>query len=373
MQLTPALAAKYASYRSRFLFGTDGVYVPGTPVPPCTSVPNVEFQQQNVPAAFLSHCGSPPVDPGTYLNANILALNDITDPQSSTVVDINHGDNIIYGSFAAINFAAEYAITLDLEPLQFCLNIVLAMQRLGTYQGGLNDPPSPSGSHGFMLRADSPDDGDPNENICVWAQDPENAKNLEPSYDQYCGLLSSLRVVQLVLADVPPVASHAATRGALDAAIAERVETCVGYLAASFWTVLWKNRGGHPRVEPGRLLHPRGLSLRQDRCARPDQVPQRLLLRDLAPRRYHRVRRHARAQFARGRDPLRLHGQHRVEDLRPHPQFPRLDHQELGHRGRRSTRSPSSWAARTRSTTPSAGCSTGLTRSSAGSRTPPTP
>lgn len=246
MRLSKELAESYVSYRNRYLFGTQGVYNPDRTNISC-SIPNIYFQQKNQPVPFLRHIGRSVSKAGTYLNVDALAVDNRDNPEVGLISNIKHGDNTIYCSFAAMNFAAEYAVTLQKEPLQICLNIIKAFQRLGSYQKGFNES-TDNAPHGYIIRSDSPDENDSTENICVWNSNPDNARNLEPSYDQYCALLSSLRIIQKILDDIPPVVGHENLRDQLEEVIVERVNASVMYLAGSFWTILWFNKSNQPRM-----------------------------------------------------------------------------------------------------------------------------
>lgn len=245
MEISEKLAEKYAAYRTRYLFGSSGIYNQESPGANCT-LPRAILQSKGFPVPFLRHNAEQSSRPGTYLQVDRLILENQGRLESADIKDIAHGDNIIYSSYAALAFIAEYSILHSEESLRICLGIIKSHQRLGTYQSGLNEDHRQF--QGYMLRADSPDENNNVENICVWADDPENAKNLEPSYDQYCGALSCYRFIQLILADTQSIPAHALQRSELEAALSERIEAIVLYLSVSFWTILWTNRSGTNRL-----------------------------------------------------------------------------------------------------------------------------
>jgi hypothetical protein len=252
VRLTKEQAEKYVAYRTRYLFGTGGPYK-GPDFSGNCSASGVVFQQQNQPVSFLRHIGKTPLtDGGSFLNVDQLKITDSSQPDGSSINEIHHSDSLIYASYAALCFASEYSITRQEKPLQLCVSIVKAFQRLGTYQQGFGEK-TPSGKpHGFMLRADSPDDATGNDknkdNFCVWDDDPDNARNLEPSYDQYCAVLSNLRLIQVVLSQTPTVSGHEALRHELEVRLAERVRWSTLFLAGAFWTILFINRDSEFRT-----------------------------------------------------------------------------------------------------------------------------
>jgi hypothetical protein len=243
MLLTKELAEKYASYRTRYLFGTGGGYAPRADIP--TDCLGGAAKGQPVP--FLSFGDGDPSARGTFLNADKLFASGDLPPEVAEIEEINRGDNIIYVSYALLNFVAEYAITGQGESLAISQNIITSLVRLGTYHQGLNEETPPGGPHGWMLRHDSPDVAK-EENICTWLGNPDDARDLEPSYDQYCALLSCLRLARRLLADVPRQADHEPARNAFELGCDERIKTVSNFLARCFWLIVSPAANGEPRM-----------------------------------------------------------------------------------------------------------------------------
>jgi hypothetical protein len=247
MKISKQLAEKYVSYRSRYLNGSDGLYSKESSI--CSDFSNVTPLRNGQHVSFLSRNESSASEIGSFLHLDKAGITesgvDASSLESGDINSVSYGDNLIYCSFAAMNFAAEYRITQQLEPLLILLNIIRSFQRLGSYQSGLNEPLGEF--YGYMLRSDSPDT-EAEENICVWLKDHEKARNLEPSYDQYCGLISSLRIIQIILNEAPQKVEHLGVLKEIDAAIKERVVKSILYLGKSFWTILWMNSDGMPQI-----------------------------------------------------------------------------------------------------------------------------
>ncbi len=252
MRLSKQRAEKYAAYRNRYLFGPLGTFQPSTAPTECAAVPGSPIQQLNSNIGFLRFVGEPPTSFGTYLNVDKFDVSpDERSPEGfeeAPITAFSHGDNIIYASYAALNFACEYAILLEEDSLAICRNILLSFQRLGDHQAGLGETVGAGEHAGFMLRSDSADIEDDAENLCVWLNDPDDARNLEPSYDQYCALLSCLILIRRILneASLPP--EHEPSVGEVKAIVSERIERCVRFLAGSFWTILFVNADGEFRT-----------------------------------------------------------------------------------------------------------------------------
>ena len=246
MKITPELAAKYAQYRDRFLSGTTGTYGGFTGPDPCGGSDAGRRYQQNCYAPFMITSGDAAVDEGTFLHVDRFVVGDNVAPndmEQTPILEVHSGDNTLYASFALVSFVAEYSITLLAEPLEIALGIAKSFQRLGSKQRGWQETdPAP---FGFVLRHDSRDTADLDENLCNFGGGTGAAAyQLAPSFDQYAGILCHVQFAKAILAQTPADPSNAGLRNDLVAVIDPLVERILNFLAfKTNYTIRWDAGG----------------------------------------------------------------------------------------------------------------------------------
>ena len=193
MKLTPELAEKYAAYRERFFSGSLGLYCgfPANIPDPCDAE-NERLYQPGQPVPFMMIGEDARTKNGTYLLCDIVEHGGVdcsdnappaNDPEEAVLKKLKFGDNTVYSSVALVNFAAEYSITGLISSLEIATDILRSFQRLGSHKKGYGE--QGSAPWGLMLRADSSDWGDENENFCAYGDgDGASARQLAPSLDQ---------------------------------------------------------------------------------------------------------------------------------------------------------------------------------------------
>ncbi len=254
MILTEELARKYIACRTRYLRGPLGLYSGGWDQ--CAAGYSRRYtlrltQDGGAPqpfmyAPFMITSGDGRTDNGTFLNADNLYLCDgPADMERRPVIGVTAGDNLVYSSIALTTFAAEYSLTFLQSPLNLVNGILGSYERLGSYQRGYLE--RGNAPFGFLLRSDSADAPDRDENICNFeGGDGTAAMQLAPSFDQYATLLSSLRFTKSILDnienDVP--AAHRADYERARYTIVRVVSRCIDYITRSAaYTIRWEAGG----------------------------------------------------------------------------------------------------------------------------------
>src|SRR5262249_19888281 len=151
--------------------------------------------------------------------------------------------NTLYASFALVCFAAEYSITLLRQPLEIAVGIAKSFQRLASKQRGWQE--TGNAPFGFVLRHDSRDTADIDENICNFSSGTGSAAfQLAPSFDQYAGILSNCWVTKLLIKQTPSDPANNDLRDALVSIIDERIERILDFVAfKTNYTIRWSAGG----------------------------------------------------------------------------------------------------------------------------------
>jgi hypothetical protein len=250
MKLTPELARKYAAYRGRYLGGSRGVYKGATDG--CAEFARVYKKDRPVPFMVIGVDAATRV--GSFLNADRIPLVPLPgrDFEDCDIASVFSGDNLVYSSIAMLCFVSEYAIGQLKSSLDLAKGIADSWVRLGSYQRGyLENGDAP---FGFLLRADSADSPDANENICNF-EDGEGsaAATLCPSCDQYATLLPCIKLARDVLKemDARVPAAHRPTYDALLDTLDELVDRIVDYVAKTAgYAIRWEAPSGTINMPP---------------------------------------------------------------------------------------------------------------------------
>lgn len=245
MKITPELAAKYAQYRDRFLGGTMGTYAGFTGPDPCGGNAGRRYDRDRY-APFMITSGDAAVDQGTFLHVDRFVVGNsvaAAEMEQSQILEVHCGDNTLYASCALVSFVAEYSITLQAQPLEIALGIARSFQRLSSVQRGWQE--TGNAPFGFVLRHDSRDTADIEENFCNFGGGTGTAAyKVAPSFDQYAGILSHIRFAKVILAQTPPDPANASLRNALVAVIDPLVERIVRFIAfKTNYTIRWDAGG----------------------------------------------------------------------------------------------------------------------------------
>jgi len=267
MRLTLELAKKYVSYRERFLSGSNGLYL-GFPSSnnsdncqdnsghmygsdPCQDNAGRQYNKNDY-VPFMITTGDGSIKTGAYLLASELVVQPTANPlelENSSIKELHFGDNTVYSSVALVNFVAEYAVTGLPSSLELALNILKSFQRLGSIQRGYRE--KGSSPYGFVLRADSHDWSDPNENICTFNNGTGPASDwLAPSFDQYAAILACFRFVKTLVEEIPADLKHIDLRNEFLDIISERTRRIIDYLAFQTTYMIRWEAGGKVRQPP---------------------------------------------------------------------------------------------------------------------------